>query len=1081
MTAPRRTLSLRLLFGLFVLTAAAYLAVITLAVERRVAPTARSLQARGERLLDQHDAIQGRLAVFEASIGRLERLLTVAGPRRASPDTAAVRGIETTVRARLDSMARYLTSEALSGLSTLARLALARATQVESDLGVSLLEATAELAAGDADGARERLRVSDSLRVLTRALLTDVQRRSITEIVQRERELTAAAEGVRRAVLWWLLVGAALAAAGFVVLRIRLYEPLADLDRSLARIADGDLGAEVSVSRDDEMGRLGAHFNKMTSVLRRARADEARSRENLAERLGHLLDESFNEILVLDGETLRVIQANRGALQNLGYSAEELKSLTVLDLLRDADPQAVMRQLAALLTGARHRLVVAATMARRDGTAYPVQMDVQVSSSEQPPVLVATVRDTTVRTEAERLGDVLRAFAVAAPQSEPAGGEPGAGMAAIVETAAQALNVPRASAWLLRGDFLVSVCRYGDGDGAHTADLSLATSEAAEFLAALHGARTVAAHDAAHDPRTESLVRVCGGEPVTTSILAAAVRVGGTLAGTLCFAAAGAPRRWSSEEEAFCASMADFASLALEDAERLRAEASLRESEERYRTAFEQAATGITEVAPDGTLLRANASFCRMIGRTAAELVGRPVGSFTHPDDVAAEDLLTRRLLSGRQRSMHWEKRYLHSGGRAVWASVTAAPVRDRDGAVRFFVAIVQDITEHRSLQAQLAQAQKMESIGRLAGGVAHDFNNLLTAILGYLDLATSSIGPEHPLQDDLREVRRAADRASALTRQLLTFARRQVVEPKVVDLNALTLNLDKMLRRLIGEDIELVTALQPRLGSVRVDPGQFEQVIVNLAVNARDAMPRGGKLTIETAGVELDEAYAASRPDVRAGRYVRLSVTDTGGGMGEEVLAHLFEPFFTTKERGRGTGLGLSTCYGIVRQAGGHIGVYSEPGVGTSFKVYLPLAEERAEGSQDDAAEEAVPRGHETVLLVEDEDQVRTLMERTLRANGYRVLTATNGEEALAASRRHEGRLHLLISDVILPLLGGPELAETLRHERPDLRVLFMSGYTEGAVFRNGVLEAGTDFLSKPFMPGDLVRRVRTVLDRDS
>jgi signal transduction histidine kinase len=391
-------------------------------------------------------------------------------------------------------------------------------------------------------------------------------------------------------------------------------------------------------------------------------------------------------------------------------------------------------------------------------------------------------------------------------------------------------------------------------------------------------------------------------------------------------------------------------------------------------------------------------------------------------------------------------------------------------------LVLARDVTTRRHLEEQLRQSQKMEAVGRLAGGVAHDFNNLLTAILGYCQLLERQLADQESLQSDVQEIRRAGERAASLTQQLLAFSRKQVLRAALVDVNVLVADLEKMLRRMIGEDIELVTVLRDDAALVRADPNQFEQVILNLAVNARDAMPQGGRLTIETACVELDDAYAREHLPALPGRYVMLAVTDTGAGIDAETRTHLFEPFFTTKGVGRGTGLGLATVYGIVKQFGGYIWVYSEPGHGSTFKIYLPEARDEREPR---AAPPPAPRGgSETVLLVEDEATVRALARKALRAHGYTVLEARAGAEALDVRAGHAGPVHLLLTDVVMPGMSGRELAERITRAHQGTRVLYMSGYTDDAVLRHGVLERGTAYIQKPFTPDVLARRVREVLD---
>lgn len=391
----------------------------------------------------------------------------------------------------------------------------------------------------------------------------------------------------------------------------------------------------------------------------------------------------------------------------------------------------------------------------------------------------------------------------------------------------------------------------------------------------------------------------------------------------------------------------------------------------------------------------------------------------------------------------------------------------------------IEDVTDRRSLEAQFLQAQKMETVGRLAGGVAHDFNNMLTSIAGYADLAMMQLLHSDPLRPDLEEIVRSCERAAGLTRQLLAFSRRQIMEVKVVDLNDILLDMDKMLRRLLGEDIELVTLPGEDLGPVEVDPGQIGQVIANLAINARDAMPGGGKLTIETTNITLDKEYARTHMGVSPGDYVMLAVSDTGVGMNREVKSHLFEPFFTTKERGKGTGLGLATCYGIVKQSRGYIWVYSEPEKGTTVKIYLPRVEGTAEALPKRIEPKHLPRGSETVLLVEDERSVREVCARMLREQGYTVLEAATGEHALRQVHEYTPKgIDLLVTDIVMPHMGGKELADRIRTEYPEIRVLFMSGYTDNAIVHHGVVDRDVAFLQKPFSRAGLARKVRELLE---
>jgi nitrogen-specific signal transduction histidine kinase len=388
------------------------------------------------------------------------------------------------------------------------------------------------------------------------------------------------------------------------------------------------------------------------------------------------------------------------------------------------------------------------------------------------------------------------------------------------------------------------------------------------------------------------------------------------------------------------------------------------------------------------------------------------------------------------------------------------------------------DITDSKDMEVQFLQAQKMEAVGRLAGGVAHDFNNLLTGILGYGELMLWDLPVDDPRRRSLEEIIKTTERAASLTRQLLAFGRKQIIQPRIINFNELISGMEKMLRRLLGEDLDLITLLDPALGTVKADPGQMDQVIMNLAVNARDAMPQGGLLTIETDNVFLDEAYARDHLEVTPGPYVMLAVTDTGMGMDAATQAHIFEPFFTTKEAGKGTGLGLSTVHGIIKQSSGHIWVYSEPGRGTTFKIYLPRVEEAAMPLQPAVAPAASLRGPETILVVEDDESLRSVICQTLRSYGYTVLEAHHGNEAILVCGRHRGPIHLVLTDVVMPGLSGGELMERLAPLGRQMKVLFMSGYTEDTAALQNLLAAGAPFLEKPFKMTTLAQKVRAVLD---
>lgn len=518
----------------------------------------------------------------------------------------------------------------------------------------------------------------------------------------------------------------------------------------------------------------------------------------------------------------------------------------------------------------------------------------------------------------------------------------------------------------------------------------------------------------------------------------------------------------------------------LDITEQKHAESALRESELRFRELAENVREVFFINEPEtGQALYLSPAYEAMFGHTREYAYATPNAWLerVHPDDRGR--LLTSMASTDAEKPPEEDVfRLLRPDGSVRWIRGRATPVFDESGKLIRVVGIVEDITELRRTQQQLFQSQKLEAVGRLAGGVAHDFNNLLTVIIGTGELMVEDLAEIDPLRENVKEILQAASRAGVLTRQLLAFSRQQVLELRVIDLNGLIGNMDKMLRRVIGEDVELDSALNPELGAVRADSGQLEQVVLNLVVNARDAMTDGGKLTLETTNVELDQVYVAAHEPVRSGSYVMLAVTDTGTGMTETVQASIFEPFFTTKPPGKGTGLGLATVYGIVKQSGGFIWVYSEPGKGTTFKIYLPRVAEAPESPPVRSSAVEPMRGTETILVVEDETMVRSLVRAALVRRGYGVLEAASGGEALLMCEGHPEAIHLLVTDVIMPAMTGPDLAGRLMPLRPGMKVLYMSGYADRAITRHHMLEPGVAFLEKPFTPDSLAHKVRQVLD---
>ena len=511
---------------------------------------------------------------------------------------------------------------------------------------------------------------------------------------------------------------------------------------------------------------------------------------------------------------------------------------------------------------------------------------------------------------------------------------------------------------------------------------------------------------------------------------------------------------------------------------RERAEEELREANQTLQSLVQTSPVAIIALDLEGNVKSWNSAAERIFGWTETEVIGQRIQIIPDSewDGFYSSLDITRR--AGTYTD--FETTRLRKDGSLIHVSLSAAPLVDGKGNINGSVAVMADITERKHLEDQFRQAQKMEAVGRLAGGVAHDFNNLLTAIIGYSQLVLARLHRDDQMRKEIEEIESAGQRAAGLTNQLLTFSRRQVLQPQVLDLNAIVADLAKMLQRLIGEDIVLATSLAPGIGFVQADRGQIEQIIMNLAVNSRDAMPGGGRLTIETFNADLDESYTADHINAHPGPHVVLTISDNGTGIDKETQSNIFEPFFTTKEQGKGTGLGLSTVYGIVQQSGGHIGLYSEVGQGTTFKIYLPRLAEVVGKHETRISQSGSLSGSETVLLVEDEDGVRELARRILEMYGYAVLEAAGSDDTLRICADHKGPIHLMLTDVVMPGANGRELAQQVSTIQPDIKVLYMSGYTDDAIVQHGVLDADTPFLQKPFTPSGLAGKVREVLDQN-
>ena len=783
----------------------------------------------------------------------------------------------------------------------------------------------------------------------------------------------------------------------------------------------------VEIGLNPVVGDTGLHVLAFVADIRvRKQAEQALHESEQRYRV--LFETNPMPSWVFDRETLRILAVNDEAVRRYGYSREEFLGLTIADVQPHEDVPALLESLRTIPEGFhkagtwRHR--------KKDGTIITVEISRHPLSWQGRSAELAVMNDVSERLQAEQ---ALR-------ESE-------------LRFRQLAENM-REVFFLVDSQFQETLYispAYEDIWGRSRQTLYDSPRSFVEAVPVEDQGRLFTNIAQAQEGKTPDDIefRVVRPDGTTRWVLARSVPV----------------RNERGQVYRIAGVVSDVT-------ERKRAEELIRQLSQ----AVEQSPAGVVITDTAGTIQYINRKASELTGYTVAEAVGKNPRIFkSGKTPPGAYRELWETVTGGRE--WHGLLENQRKDGRLWWNAATISPIRNAEGTVTHFLAIQQDVTDQRLLEDQLRQAQKMEAVGRLAGGVAHDFNNLLTVISSYSELLLGDLPAADPRRADLEEIRKAAGGAAALTRQLLAFSRKQVLQPTVLDLNAVVAGADKMLKRLIGEDIDLVSVLSPDVGAVRADAGQVEQVIMNLAVNARDAMPEGGKLTIETANLELDATYTDQHRAVSPGAYVLLSVSDTGTGMDEHTKARVFEPFFTTKEQGKGTGLGLATVYGIVKQSGAFIWVYSELGRGTTFKIYFPRVEDVASAPAAPTAPESL-RGTETVLVAEDAAAVRAVIQQVLASHGYQVLEAADGRSALELGARHEGPVHLLVTDVVMPEMSGRQLADRLQERRPTLKVLFVSGYTDDAIVRHGILEPGIAFLQKPFTPEALARKVREALD---
>ncbi|MFQ5576025.1 MAG: PAS domain S-box protein [Anaerolineae bacterium] len=827
-----------------------------------------------------------------------------------------------------------------------------------------------------------------------------------------------------------------------------------------------------------EKQRLVIENERLLKTVQQELADRQQAEKDLQKseaRFRKLAQTATDAIITIDGEG-RIRFFNRAAGRIFGHDPQEISGQSVSILMPQKYKERHQKGIKRYLKTGQPKIIGATVEMeglRKGGDRFPLELSLSEVRVEGEITFTGIIRDITERVRAaaeiarrnRELTLLNRVIAASAAHLDPE---------SILNVAcrelAQAFDVPQVAASLLNEEATEAVvaAEHLSNPELSARGMAFPTQGNPSFEYLMEHKRPLVVENAQTDPHMEPLHDVMRQRGIV-SLLILPLSIEGEVIGSLGLTALKA-RHFSQPEIDLAWRVAEQVSGAL-------ARARLTRLHRRLITAIEQTAESVIITDTRGTILFVNPAFERTSGYSRAEALGqnpRLLKSGHHDREFYRE--LWDTIKSGQV----WHGRFINQkkGGDLYTEEATISPVRDEAGDIVNFVGVQRDVTRELQLEEQFRQAQKMEALGQLTGGIAHDFNNLLTAINGFAELLQMRLPADSADQKLLGHIIKSGRSAADLVAQLLAFSRKTIIEPKVLDMNSVVAGMEKMLRRIIGETLELKTSLAPDVWPVRLDPAQVEQVIVNLSVNARDAMPDGGRLTIETANVLLSEAYAAGQLEVEPGQYVLLTVSDTGTGMTEEVLEHIFEPFFTTKEQGAGTGLGLATVFGIVKQNRGHITVQSRPGWGSVFRIYLPRAEDSLAELDRENWEPSMPTGSEVILLAEDEAAVRELAAYTLRRQGYTVLEAADGQEGLQLALEYTGEIDLLLTDVVMPKLGGKALADQLQTVRPGTRVLFASGYTADAIDNQGVLNEGVAFIQKPFSPAALAQKVRQILD---